>query len=79
MKISRILMVFIVLGFGGSAIARESIQVYKDEIKTIVKTFRLSIIKKDKETFKSLFYSESIPWIVVFSDEMVNAKKKGKT
>ncbi len=78
MKTSRILMAFIALGLCWSTIARESNQAYKDEIKTIVETFRLSIINKDKETFKSLFYSESTPWIVVFSDEMVNAKRKVK-
>ena len=71
-------MVLVVLGLGGSVTARESSQVYKDEIKTMVETFRLSIINKDKETFKSLFYSDSIPWIVVFSDEMVNARRKVK-
>lgn len=78
MKTSRMLMVIIALGLGASAVARDDAQTYKDEIKALVEIFRVSIINKDKETFKSLFYSDNIPWIAVFTDEMVNAKRKVK-
>lgn len=41
----------------------------------MIETLRLSIINTDKETFKTLFYSESSAWNAVFSNEMVNAKR----
>jgi hypothetical protein len=50
----------------------------KQQIQAVVEHFRLAIINKDKETFKSLFYSDSIPWIAVFSEEMLAAKRKIK-
>jgi hypothetical protein len=71
-------IIFIAFSLCNSAIARERNETYINEIKTVVETFRLSIINKDKEKFKSLFYSESIPWIAVFSDEMVDVKRKVK-
>lgn len=61
-----------------SAQAAQDNQTDKKAIAAIVETFRISLINKDKETFKSLFYSNDIPWIAVFSDEMVNAKRTKK-
>jgi hypothetical protein len=61
-----------------SAIANESNLSNEQDIKDVIETFRVSIINKDKETFKTLFYNESTPWIAVFSDEMVDAKRKIK-
>ena len=46
------------------------------QIQEVVEAFKVSIIKKDKKTFKSLFYSNDIPFIAVFSDEMVERKRK---
>jgi hypothetical protein len=78
MKLSCILTILVVLGLCNTAAARGNNQVYEKEINTVIETFRLSIINKDRETFKSLFYSENIPWIAVFSDEMVDIKRKVK-
>ncbi len=78
MKLSRLSIAFIAMILSSSSVANDNVDVYKKEIETVIETFRLAIINKDKETFKSLFYSESIPWIAVFSDEMVNAKRKVK-
>ncbi|MFT5520823.1 MAG: hypothetical protein ACI9IA_001420 [Enterobacterales bacterium] len=61
-----------------SVIARGVNPIYKDELKEFVETFRLSIINQDAETYKSLFYSKSPPWIVVFSDEMVKLRRSEK-
>ena len=79
MKLKYISLTCIALSLCSSAVARDNNKAYKEEIKTVVELFRLSIINKDKETFTSLFYSENIPWIAVFSDEMVAAKRKKKT
>ncbi len=57
---------------------RENIQFYKNEIKEVVETFRIAMIEHDRETFKTLFHSEQIPWIMVFSDEMVKTKRLTK-
>ena len=54
----------ILLGFTTTALARENMQFYKDEIKEVV------------ETFKTLFHSDKIPWTMVFSVEMVKRKRK---
>jgi len=78
MKLSCILTTIVVLGLCNTATARDNNQIYEQEINAVIETFRLSIINKDKETFKSLFYSENIPWIAVFSDEMVAIKRKIK-
>ena len=46
-------------------------------IEKVVETFRVSIIKKDKDSFMKLFYSDTIPWIGVTTDKsmaMVKAK-----
>ena len=45
------------------------------EIREVIELFRVSIIDKDKATFSSLFFSEDIPFIAVFSEEML-AKKR---
>jgi hypothetical protein len=58
--------------------ARDDLQNYKKEIRAVVESFRVSIINKDKATFLSLFYKENIPWIVVFSDEMVAQRRLKK-
>ena len=47
-------------------------------IEQVVETFRVSLIKKDTATFMKLFYSETIPWIGVVTDNSVaweNANK----
>ena len=46
-----------------------------DEIYAVINTFKSAIIAKDEEAFKNLFYSDDIPWIAVFTDEMVNKKR----
>ncbi|NQZ08871.1 MAG: hypothetical protein HRT35_17075 [Algicola sp.] len=78
MKISHLLVAFVALALSCSTIARENTQVYKNEIRAVVESFRLAIINKDKATFKLLFYSDKIPWIPVFSDEMVAEQRKTK-
>ena len=66
------------LSLSSIALADKTTSEHKDEIRSVVEKFRLSIINKDKETFSSLFYSDDIPWIAVFSDEMLKAKRKVK-
>lgn len=78
MKLSCILIIFVILSLCNSVHARDNKEIYEKEINAVIEKFRLSIINKDKETFKSLFYSDNIPWIAVFSDEMVNKKRKVK-
>jgi hypothetical protein len=78
MKVSRVLMVFVSMVLCTSAIAKENRQVYKDEIKAVIETFRLAVISKDKVSFNALFYSEKIPWTAVFSNEMVAEQRKVK-
>ena len=78
MKLSSFSLALISVLLCSSSVANDNNDVYKKEIKTVIETFRLAIINKDKETFKSLFYSESIPWIAVFSNEMVKARRKVK-
>ncbi len=38
------------------------------KIAQVVETFRVAIIKKDKDSFMKLFYSETIPWLGVETD-----------
>jgi len=76
MKFTGILIVLITFTFGSPANANIDTKTSKKEIREVVETFRLSIINKDKDTFKTLFYSDNIPWIAVFSDEMVKANRK---
>lgn len=45
------------------------------EIRHVIEQFRVSIINKDKATFSALFFNESIPFIAVFSEEMLASKR----
>lgn len=45
------------------------------QIREVVEEFRTSIINKDKDVFSSLFLHDNIPFIAVFSEEML-AKKR---
>ena len=73
------LITFIVLlSINNIAFADKTTAEHKEDIRSVVEKFRLSIINKDKENFSSLFYSEDIPWIAVFSDEMLKIKRKAK-
>ncbi|QYJ86414.1 hypothetical protein K0I73_01215 [Shewanella mesophila] len=63
-------------GFSGAALSDSNNQRSIEEIRSVVEVFRVSIIQKDKERFKSLFYSDNIPFIAVFSDEMLDLKRK---
>lgn len=76
MKLSNLSMIVFASCLWGSAVANESSLSDEQDIQNVIETFRLAIINKDKETFKTLFYSESTPWIAVFSDEMVDSKRK---
>ncbi len=40
-------------------------------IEQVVETFRIAIIKKDKDSFMKLFYSETIPWLGVETDTSI--------
>ena len=44
-------------------------------IRQVIEQFRVSIINKDKAGFSSLFFSENIPFIAVFSQEMLESKR----
>jgi len=51
----------------------------RERIGQLVETFRVSLIKKDKDSFLKLFYSDTIPWIGVTTDKSLarqNAAKK---
>jgi hypothetical protein len=48
-------------------------------IRQVVETFRVSLIKKDPDTFMKLFYSETIPWIGVVTDTSVARAIAAKT
>ena len=41
----------------------------REKIGQVVETFRVAVIKKDKDSFMKLFYSEAIPWIGVTTDK----------
>ncbi|WP_139302548.1 hypothetical protein [Thalassotalea sp. PP2-459] len=45
------------------------------EIRHVIEQFRVSIINKDKAVFSSLFFNENIPFIAVFSEEMLARKR----
>ncbi|KIO35400.1 nuclear transport factor 2 family protein [Shewanella sp. cp20] len=45
------------------------------QIREVIEQFRTSIISKDKEVFSSLFFSDEVPFIAVFSDEMLASKR----
>lgn len=55
--------------------AAAAINTAKAHIEQVVEQFKSSIINKDKATFASLFYSEDIPFIAVFSDAMLARKR----
>ena len=75
---SLIIIFLLTLTNFNNTFAADNNNLAKNEIRELVETFRLSIINKDKESFKSLFYSNDIPWIVVFSDEMLESRRKVK-
>jgi hypothetical protein len=75
MKLANLTLIVFAYGLSGTAVANENHLNDQQDIKNVIETFRLSIINKDKETFNTLFYSESTPWVAVFSNEMVNAKR----
>jgi hypothetical protein len=61
----------LILSISCSVYAEHSpVQESEAQIRDIVESFRTSILNKDKDTFSSLFYSEDIPFVAVFSDEM---------
>lgn len=45
------------------------------QIREVIEQFRSSIISKDKEAFSSLFFSDTVPFIAVFSDKMLASKR----
>jgi hypothetical protein len=51
----------------------------KDQIKSIVETFRTSILNKDKDAFLKLFYSDTIPWLGVTTDKSLKMLHDRKT
>ncbi len=78
-------LLFAVLSLGiGSAFAANTCppptpQLACAQIGSAVETFRLAIIKKDRASFLSLMFSETIPWIGVTTDnslKMVAARQK---
>jgi hypothetical protein len=50
----------------------------QDQIKSIVETFRTTVINKDKDNFLKLFFSENTPWIGVTSDKGLKLLKDRK-
>lgn len=75
MKMIQLNIIFITLGFCLPVMAQQQPSA-KEAIRAVQEKFRKAIINKDKTTFKSLFYSDNIPWIAVFSDEMVKQQRK---
>jgi hypothetical protein len=47
-------------------------------IEQVVESFRVSVIKKDKDSFLKLFYSETIPWIGVTTDKSLARENANK-
>ena len=45
------------------------------QIREVIEQFRTSIINKDKDAFSSLFFSDEVPFIAVFNDEMLARKR----
>lgn len=68
----------VVLAAGLSQTATASVAESEAEIRQVVENFRISIINKDKELFTSLFFSENVPFVAVFSDEMLSKKRVEK-
>ena len=72
------LMLFLGVYCASVVAAPLSPELAEAQIRDVVETFRVSIIEKDKDSFSSLFYSEDIPFIAVFSEEMLKRKRKEK-
>ena len=47
-----------------------------DALKKVIEVFKSALIEKDYSKLNSIFYSENVPFIVVFSDEMLAQKRK---
>ena len=62
-----------------SAAKEIAIKESEAKIRGVVESFRVSILNKDKETFRSLFYSNDIPFIAVFSKEMLKQVRVKKS
>ena len=58
-----------------SQISLAEMSVSETQIREVIEQFRTSIINKDKEVFSSLFFSDEVPFIAVFSDEMLASKR----
>lgn len=76
MKLGYWLYLSPVLFFSQTSLAKMSDS--EIQIREVIEQFRTSIIKKDKEAFKSLFFSDTVPFIAVFSDEMLASKRLEK-
>lgn len=61
-----ILCAFLLLSAGAS-FAGFNASDSQAEIKQVMEQMRVSIIEKDAETFKGLFFREDIPWIGIFN------------
>jgi hypothetical protein len=69
----------LILSISSSAFAElSSLEKSEAQIRDVVESFRVSILNKDKEIFSSLFYSEDIPFVAVFSDEMLKQVRMEK-
>lgn len=55
-----------------------SVEDAEADIRGIVEQFRVSIINQDTEVFSSLFLNEDIPFVAVFSKEMLAKKRIDK-
>ncbi|GEA06833.1 hypothetical protein KUL42_15940 [Alteromonas sp. KUL42] len=67
---------FFIISLSICHVANANVSESETQIREVVEKFRVSIINKDKAVFESLFYSESIPFIAVFSEEMLKAKRE---
>ena len=61
MKLASFSMLIVTSSLCGYTFANDNHQSDEQDIKNVIETFRVSIINKDKESFKNLFYSESTP------------------
>lgn len=66
--------------FGASAAPLHAATPAQDQanIRQVVEGFRVSLIKKDPPSFMKLFYSETIPWIGVVTDNSLARAKAEK-
>ena len=69
-----------VLVFGAFAAPLHAATLAEDHaaIGQVVETFRVSLIKKDPVSFMKLFYSDTIPWIGVITDQSLARAKAEK-